>query len=113
MNPYIRISNIQLYDTTHDRELAHIVLLAVEYSGSKGERLYSLDPVNRLGSGNVYLGDDTAGPCGNACRIRGQQYGTINFREGQGFSSYNALNIRFNITNAWNSGLNLTTNYTY
>jgi len=112
VNPNIRNAYAHLYDAAIDRELAHNIFLAVEYSGSKGERLYSLDPVNRLGSGNVYLGDACApGAC--TSRIRGQQYSTINFREGQGFSSYNALNIRFNITNAWNSGLNLTTNYTY
>jgi outer membrane receptor protein involved in Fe transport len=112
VNPNIRNAYAHLYDAAIDRELGHNVFLAVEYSGSKGERLYSLDPVNRIGSGNVYLGDTcTPGAC--TSRIRGQQYSTINFREGQGFSSYNALNIRFNITNAWNSGLNLTTNYTY
>ncbi len=113
VNPNIRNAYAHTYDAAIDRELAHNVFLAVEYSGSKGERLYSLDPVNRPGSGNVFLGDSTAGACGVGCRIRGQQYSTINFREGAGFSSYNALNIRFNITNAWNSGLNLTSNYTY
>jgi outer membrane receptor protein involved in Fe transport len=118
VNPNIRNAYAHLYDAAIDRELAHNVFIAVEYSGSKGERLYSLDPVNRLGSGNVYFGDGCNGstdPNVNNCtsRIRGQQYSTINFREGQGSSSYNALNIRFNITNAWNSGLNLTSNYTY
>jgi len=112
VDPHIRNAYAHLYSAAIDRELARNVFLAVEYSGSKGERLYTLDPVNRLGSGNVYLGDACApGAC--TSRIRGQQYSTINFRENSGFSSYNALNIRFNITNAWNSGLNLTTNYTY
>ena len=118
VNPNIRNAYAHLYDAAIDRELAHNIFLAIEYSGSKGEKLYSLDPVNRPGSGNFYLGDTCNGstdPNANNCssRIRGQQYSTINFREGAGFSSYNALNIRFNITNVWNSGLNLTTNYTY
>src|SRR6266576_279611 len=112
VDPHIRNAYAHLYDAAIDRELAHNIFLAVEYSGSKGERLYSLDPINRVGAGNVYHGDACApGAC--TSRSRGQQYSTINFRENSGFSSYDAFNIRFNITNAWNSGLNLTTNYTY
>jgi outer membrane receptor protein involved in Fe transport len=112
VDPYIRTAYAHFYDAAIERQIAPKILVAIEYSGSKGENLYTLDPINRVGSGNVYLGD----PCvPGACtsRIRGQQYSTINARENGGFSSYNAANVRLAITNPGNTGLNLTANYTY
>lgn len=112
VDPHIRTAYAHLYDAAIERQLAPKVLLGIEYSGSKGERLYSLDAVNRLGSGNVFLGDPcTPGAC--TSRIRGQQYSTINARENDGFSSYNAANVKLVLTNPWNTGLNLSANYTY
>jgi hypothetical protein len=121
----IKNAYAHLYDASIEREVAHNMFVAISYSGSKGARLYTLDPVNRTGSGNVYLGD-TLGlgsftAPGNPCVPNGvsctatlsQQYSTINRREGLGFSSYNSMNIRFNVNNVGNSGLNLTTNYTW
>ncbi len=112
VDPHIRTSYAHLYDAALEHQLSSKILLGLEYSGSKGEGLYTLDPINRLGSGNVYLGDPcTPGAC--TSRIRGQQYSTINARENGGFSSYNAANVRLVFSNPWNSGLNLTANYTY
>jgi outer membrane receptor protein involved in Fe transport len=112
VDPHIRTAYAHLYDAAIERQIAPKILLGLEYSGSKGEKLYTLDAINRPGSGNVFLGD----PCvpGNcASRLRGQQYSTINARENDGFSSYNAANVKLLITNPWNSGLNLSANYTY
>jgi len=112
VDPHIKTAYAHLYDAAIERQITPKILLAIEYSGSKGEKLYSLDAINRPGSGNVFLGD----PCvpGNCTsRIRGQQYSTINARENDGFSSYNAANVKLAMTNPWNSGLNLTANYTY
>ena len=112
VDPHIRTSYAHLYDAAIERQIAPKILVALEYSGSKGESLYTLDPINRVGSGNFYLGD----PCvPGACtsRIRGQQYSTINARGNNGFSSYNAANVRLAISNPWNTGLNMTANYTY
>lgn len=112
VDPHIRTAYAHLYDAAIERQIVPKILVGLEYSGSKGESLYTLDPINRVGSGNVYLGD----PCvPGACtsRIRGQQYSTINARENNGFSGYNAANVRLAISNPWNSGLNMTANYTY
>jgi hypothetical protein len=67
--------------------------------------------VNRQGFGNVFLGDPFTG--GNGTRLRTTQYSNINLRSARGFSDYSAFNARVNINNFANSGLRLTTNYTY
>jgi len=118
VDPHIKTAYAHLYDAAIERQIAPKILLAIEYSGSKGVGLYTLDAVNRPGSGNVFLGDTCnadPNPNNNNCtsRLRGQQYSTINARENNGFSSYNAANVRLVFTNPWNSGLNLTANYTY
>ena len=118
VDPHIRTAYAHLYDAAIERQIAPKILLAIEYSGSKGEKLYTLDAINRPGSGNAYLGDAcnaSPDPNVNDCtsRIRGQQYSTINARENNGFSSYNAANVKLVMTNPWNSGLNLSANYTY
>ena len=112
VDPHIRTSYAHLYDAAIERQITPKILFAIEYSGSKGEKLYTLDAINRPGSGNVFLGDSCVpGAC--TSRLRGQQYSTINARENNGFSSYNAANVKLVMTNPWNSGLNLSANYTY
>jgi hypothetical protein len=101
-----------LYSASLEREFFHNVVGALEYSGSKGQNLYTLDPSNRVGTGNFYLGD----PCTpGACTSRAvfSQYSTINVREGLGVSNYNAMNVRVNVNNVANTGLNLLANYTW
>ena len=108
-----------LYSASLEREVFHNVVAALEYSGSKGQNLYTLDPANRLGTGNFYLGDVQPG-CPSptnmrACSARAVpfQYSTINRREGLGVSNYNAMNVRVNVNNVGNSGVNLLANYTW
>jgi hypothetical protein len=45
--------------------------------------------------------------------LRTSQYTNINKRGGNGFSNYNAFNLRVNVNNFANSGLRLTANYTW
>jgi hypothetical protein len=83
----------------------------VEYNGSKGVDLYTIENPNRPGAGNVYLGDSmTTSPLS---RLRTTQYSNINRRGFGGFSHYNSVDVRAELTNIGNTGLSLHTSYTY
>jgi len=88
------------------REVSHGNVLSVEYSGSRGQKLYSISPSNIQGSGAFYLGD--ANP---AARLN-TQYTNINTRGNEGFSRYNALIVSLDGNNFRNSGVQFTAHYT-
>ena len=93
------------------REVARNSVLAIDYTGSHGVHLYSIENLNQLGFGAVYLGTD---PVANYAVDRlNRQYGNMNTRGFDGFSHYHALNTRFSSSNLLNQGLDLTVNYTY
>ncbi len=93
--------------------------LEVDYSGSIGENAYDIAYVNFPGSGNYYLGI----PCTPADTLTGgpdpcnaplnNQYAGINRRGAAGYSSYNAMNVRYDLQNIKNTGLTLRLNYTW
>jgi hypothetical protein len=88
------------------REVSRGNVLSVEYSGSRGQKLYSISPLNIQGSGAFYLGD--ADP--NA-RLN-SQYTNINGRGNEGFSRYNALIVSLDGNNFRNTGMQFTAHYT-
>src|SRR5207244_4257336 len=75
--------------------------------GSRGIHLYDIANVNAAQYGSVLLGDARA-----ANRLN-YQYSNMNFRSDNGYSRYNALNLKYAVTNLGNKGLGLTANYTY
>ncbi len=88
VDPHIRTAYAHFYSLSVEREVAKNVVVGVDYSGSKGEKLYSLENPNRVGSGNVYLGDQCpTTPCvdpntfagtGSLTRLRNTQVTNIN-----------------------------------
>jgi outer membrane receptor protein involved in Fe transport len=119
LDPNLRTAYAHFWSASLEREIFPNFLLAMEYSGSKGVDLYSITNINRVGAGNVYLGDAcTPDPVpGNpgSClsRLRTTQYSNINFRSNDGFSIYNALNVRADIKNAFHSEVILRAYYTW
>jgi outer membrane receptor protein involved in Fe transport len=111
----IRTAYAHFYSVSLEREVARNLVVALDYSGSNGRKLYSIEDPNRLGFGNVFLGDafDPTVNNGLGTRLRTTQYNALNRRGGKGFSNYSAFNARVNINNFANSGLRLTTNYTW
>ena len=93
-----------------EREIAKNTVLAFEYSGSRGVKQYSITNPNRRGAGIFYLGDN---PADLWSRRLNDQYTDINARGQQGFSMYNALNIRVQSNNLHNTGLSFVSNYTW
>jgi outer membrane receptor protein involved in Fe transport len=122
VDPNIRTSFAHLWSASIERELRRNLVVAVDYSGSKGKKLYTIENYNRIGSGVQFLGDaftpvtDPTDPNFNllsAPRLRASQFTDINARSGNGFSDYHAFNVRFNVNSFANTGLRLTTNYTW
>jgi len=102
-----------------EHQFGNSMHVEVDYSGSIGENLYDISYFNFPGMGNYYLGVPctpgdtlTGGP--NPCDATlNNQYAGINRRGAAGYSTYNAMNIRYDIQNVRNSGLTLRVNYTW
>ncbi len=86
-------------------------VFSMEYSSSRGIHLYSIENLNQVGFGVVYLGTDPVAENGGDRLNR--QYGNMNTRGAGGFSYYNSLNSRFVSSNLFHQGLDFTINYTW
>jgi len=137
-----------LWSAVLERQVTPNFMMAIEYNGSKGVDLYSIENPNRPGAGNVYLSDACtavsavspnngqtftipAYPCFNSVkfddrsasgfvvaknqltRLQNFQYSNINRRGDNGFSHYNSVAVRVQVTNLSNTGLSLHSSYTY
>ena len=119
LNPHLKTAYAHSWSASLEHDIFPSMLLALEYSGSKGTNLYSITDINRPGAGNVYLGDPCIpgpvpgdpGTC--LSRLRTTQYSNINYRSNDGFSTYHAFNIRTEVENPFGSGLLLRGNYTW
>jgi outer membrane receptor protein involved in Fe transport len=103
------------YSASFERELTPGTVLSVQYSGSKGRKLYSIENINKRGTGIKYLGSSSTNPITGVLsdRLNGQ-YGNVNTRGNNGFSDYNALIVSLNSSGLrkWIKGLQFTANYT-
>jgi hypothetical protein len=95
------------YSFALQREVSKGSVLSVEYSGSRGEKLYSISPLNITGSGAFYLGD------ANPNSRLNNQYSNINTRGNEGYSRYNALIVGLDGNNFRNTGMQFTLHYTF
>jgi len=103
----------QFYNVSVEHQFLAQTLFALEYTGSRGEHLYSIYNANLDGYGQVLLGDSTNtynGPVGTPLNT---QYGAINARGANGDSYYNGLNLRFQVNRFASQGLQMSANYTY
>jgi len=116
VNANIETAYAHLWSAVVEHQVTHNFIMAIEYNGSKGVDLYSIENPNRPGSGNVYLGDPCpTTPCSTASftRLQNFQYSNINRRGDNGFSHYNSVAARVELTNLGNTGLSLHSSYTY
>jgi len=118
VDPHLKTAYAQQYSLALEHEILPATVAAVEFTGSRGEHLYSISNFNKSGFGAVYEGDGNAygtGPTANQNpngRLQ-TQYSNINFRGSNGDSYYNALNLRLHSSNFREAGLQLVANYTY
>ena len=148
VNSNIETAYAHLWSAVLEHQVTRNFIVAIEYNGSKGVDLYSIENPNRPGAGNVYLSDQCtavsavspnngqtytipAYPCFNSVtfndgsangfavsknqltRLQNFQYSNINRRGDSGFSHYNSVDVRVELTNLGNTGLSLHSSYTY
>ncbi len=107
VDPHIKNAYAHQWSFAIERQLSSDAIFALEYTGSAGENLYTIDRLNIPGTSIVYAGAGSA-----ATRIN-PQYSTINFRTNGGNSFYNGLNTRFELRNFRRYGITLRANYTW
>ena len=108
----IRNAYAHFWSAAFERELGRGTVASVEYSGSAGRSLYSIENINLLGTGPVYLGSAATTPDGGASTRLNGQYTSINSRANNGFSNSHALVLGLASNNFRSTGLQLTARYT-
>lgn len=108
----IRNAYAHFWSGAFERELGQGTVASVEYSGSAGRSLYSLENINRAGFGPVYLGSNATTPTGGSSNRLNGQYTDINTRGNNGYSDYNALIFGVESNNFRSTGLQFTARYT-
>ncbi len=109
VNPNIQTAYAHLWSVSLQRELWRGLTASIDYSGSAGEKLYSLEDPNAPGSAAVYLGDLSDGPLGRLNR----QYSNMNERNNNGYSRYHALIFGLDSRGLGGTGLSFTARYTF
>jgi Carboxypeptidase regulatory-like domain len=123
-NPNIRTAQTQFWSMDVQHELTRNTLVDVSYSGAHGVHLYDIANINMVGAAQFYLGAPSSFPgfpdCDTGviasapCLTRpNNQYAAINQRGSNGYSHYNALNVKFQTQNLYNTGLSVVANYTF
>ncbi len=110
----IRTAYSHLYSASLEHQLFENTVMSVEYSGSKGVDLYSLENINKAGTGLRYLNSNAPVPAGfsPSTRLNGQ-YSNFNTRANNGRSRYDALILGMESSNFRRLGLQMTARYTW
>jgi outer membrane receptor protein involved in Fe transport len=111
VDPNIKTEYAHLWSAALEHQFGTDLIAAIEYTGSKGVNLYSINRLNIPGSTVVYGG--TGSGSGSSTDRINNQYSYINFRTNGGFSNYNALNVRTEMRNFRRQGVTLRFNYSW
>jgi outer membrane receptor protein involved in Fe transport len=106
VNQNMKTAYAETFNASIDQAVGRGVL-SVSYAGSHGIHLYDIANINLGGYGGEFLGDARF-----ANRLN-YQYGSMNYRSDNGLSRYNALNVKYGVTNLGHKGLGITANYTF
>ena len=110
-----------IFGVTFEHELFPGTVFSAAFNGSRGNKLYSLENINRVGFGTAYLGSRATRPPaigGTVDRLNGQ-YGNVNTRGNGGTSRYEAFVASLESSNFRKhrginlEGLQFTARYTY
>lgn len=115
VRPDIKNAYSRFYSLSVEHELAARTVLSLEYTGSSGVGLYSLENPNRIGTGLRYLGSLVNRPPaigGTANRLNGQ-YTALNARANNGKSRFNSMIASINSSRFGNTGLQVNAKYTF
>ena len=112
VDPNIVNSYAHQYSASFERRFGQLTASAI-FSGTTGKKLYSIANINRSGSGRALLGSNSTGCAGLADSNRlNCQYGNINYRGNDGYSSYQGITFSLESGNLFGSGLTLASRYT-
>ncbi|GAA3749134.1 hypothetical protein GCM10022270_03950 [Terriglobus aquaticus] len=114
VDPRIKPAYSQFFSLSVEHQLKGNITAGLAYNGSRGIHNYSIANYNRSYYGRVYEGDAAKYTTGAANSNRlNPQYTSINVRGADGDSYYHSLNASLRASNMLNTGLSLTSNYTY
>ncbi len=99
----LRTAYANVWNANIQHEFANSFVASVAYAGSNGIKLYSLNNINRRGSGALL---------GRSGRLN-QTISSINFRSNDGHSNYHSLQARVDSRYIKSVGLQFTAAYTY
>ena len=109
-----------LWSVSLEHQLMANTVASIQYNGSRGVNLYTIENLNRLGFGTTYLGSTCINPAtGTAVNRLNCQYSNINTRGFGGLSRYNGVTLSLESSNfrrhGWFNfeGLQFTARYTY
>ncbi|MEP6924081.1 MAG: TonB-dependent receptor [Pyrinomonadaceae bacterium] len=105
-----------LWSLAFEREILRGTAARIEYSGSAGRKLYSIENYNRVGTSTRYIGTNNAAVCPTGFAPNSRlncQYSNINTRANGGYSNYNGVTLSLVSNNIAKSGLAFTARYTY
>ena len=106
INQNLKTAYAEVWNFSVDQAVGKGVF-SLSYAGSHGVHLYDIANINLGGYGAIFMGDARG-----ANRLN-YQYGSMNYRSDNGFSHYNALNVKYSVTNLGNKGLGINANYTF
>jgi hypothetical protein len=113
VNPDIKNAYAHFWSAAFQHQLTPRITGSIEYSGSKGVDLYTLENPNRVGSGAVYLGDTNIANRLTTNPVTGAtQYTNMNLRSGNGKSLYNGVSFGLDSLGLGDTGLAFTARYT-
>jgi hypothetical protein len=120
VDPNIKTAYVPAWNLSLEHQVMSGLLVALEYTGNKGDKLYTIENPNRYGSGDLYLGmpctkgssPGDPGTCVDRL-LANKGYTNINLRGQKGFSYYDSLNVRVQYDNLRSVGLTLLANYTW
>jgi hypothetical protein len=117
VDPNIKTAYAHNYSAALEHTFGNNIIGSLSYSGSAGERLYSISYDNLSGMGNAYNGvactPGSYGDPGTCVNRLNSQYGTINGRANGGISNYNSMIARVITKNVGHTGITLDANYTW
>jgi len=106
INQNLKTAYAEVWNASVDQSVGKGVL-SVSYAGSHGVHLYDIANINLTHYGGAFLGDAHAS---NRINL---QYGSMNYRSDNGYSHYNAINVKYGVTDLGHKGLGITANYTF
>ncbi len=106
VNPDIKAAYAHFWSAALEHEIARGTVISLQYTGSKGVGLYSIDRANLPGSGDVNFGM-------TGFSYENPQYAVINYRTADGFSQYHAMVAEVRSQDLFHQGLQLNFNWTW